>query len=84
MKPLDLPDANFGVKKYKTKCDSVKDMIRILNTHPAYENFRIERKKQIDDSKWNYKLLLDGITAWSTNPKYKEIIWSAIVDNNLP
>ena len=84
MKPLDLPDADFGVKKYETKCDSVKDMIRILNTHPAYEEFRIERAKQIEDTKWDYKKLLSGITAWSTNPKYIDIIWTAIVDNNLP
>ena len=84
MKPLDLPDADFGVKKYETKCDSVKDMIRILNTHPAYEEFRIERAKQIEDTKWDYKKLLAGITAWSTNPKYIDIIWTAIVDNNLP
>ena len=84
MKPLDLPDADFGVKKYETKCDSVKDMIRILNTHPAYEEFRKERAKQIEDTKWDYKKLLAGITAWSTNPKYIDIIWTAIVDNNLP
>ena len=84
MKPLDLPDADFGVKKYETKCDSVKDMIRILNTHPEYEEFRIERAKQIEDTKWDYKKLLAGITAWSTNPKYIDIIWTAIVDNNLP
>ena len=84
IKPLDLPDADFGVKKYKTKCDSVKDMVRILNSHPAYEKFREEREKQIDAGKWEYKALLDGVTAWSTNPKYKDIIWSAIVDNNLP
>ena len=84
MKPRDLPDANFGVKKYDTKCDSVKDMIRILNTHPAYEQFRVEREKQLDTGKWNYKQLLKGITAWSTNPRYTEIIWIAIVDNNLP
>ena len=84
MKPLDLPDADFGVKKYKTKCDSVKDMVRILNSHPAYEKFRTEREQQIDAGSWDYQLLLDGITAWSTNPKYKDIIWSAIVDNNLP
>ena len=84
MKPRDLPDANFGVKKYDTKCDSVKDMIRILNTHPAYEQFRVEREKQLDTGKWNYKRLLKGITAWSTNPRYTEIIWIAIVDNNLP
>tara|TARA_A100001011_G_C14191421_1_gene791508 strand:- start:412 stop:1053 length:642 start_codon:yes stop_codon:yes gene_type:complete len=84
MKPRDLPDANFGVKKYDTKCDSVKDMIRILNTHPAYEQFRVEREKQLDTGKWNYKQLLKGINAWSTNPRYTEIIWIAIVDNNLP
>lgn len=84
MKPRDLPDADFGVKKYDTKCDSVKDMIRILNTHPAYEKFRVEREKQLDSGKWDYKRLLKGITAWSTNPRYTEIIWIAIVDNNLP
>ena len=84
MKPRDLPDADFGVKKYNTKCDSVKDMIRILNTHPAYEKFRDAREKQLDKGKWNYQQLLKGITAWSTNPRYIEIIWIAIVDNNLP
>ena len=84
MKPKDLPDANFGVKKYETKCDSVKDMIRILNTHSAYTLFREERKIQLDKGKWDYKKLLEGITAWSTNPDYTKIIWTAIVDNNLP
>ena len=39
MKAKGNPDASWGVKKYKTKCQSVKDMIRILNTHPAYEGF---------------------------------------------
>ena len=84
MKPLENLDASFGVKKYETKCDSVKDMIRILNTHPAYEKFRIERQKQLDKGKWDYRKLLLGITAWSTNPNYIQIIWTAIVDNNLP
>ena len=84
MKPLENLDASFGVKKYETKCDSVKDMIRILNTHPAYEEFRIERQKQLDKGKWNYRKLLLGITAWSTYPNYIQIIWTAIVDNNLP
>jgi uncharacterized FlgJ-related protein len=84
MKPLELPDASFGVKKYRNKCDSVRDMIRILNTHPAYELFRERKEQQIDDGKWNYRELLDGMTAWSTNPDYGAIILSAIVDNQLP
>jgi hypothetical protein len=84
MKAKENPNAKWGVKKYETKCDSVKDMIRILNNHPAYEDFRKEREKQLNTGKWDYKQLLLGITAWSTNPDYVKIIWTAIVDNNLP
>jgi Bax protein len=84
MKPLELPNAKFGVKKYRNKCDSVRDMIRILNTHPAYELFRVRKEQQIDDGKWNYRELLEGMRAWSTNPDYGAIILSAIVDNQLP
>ncbi len=84
MKAKGNPDANWGVKKYKTKCDSIKDMIRILNNHPAYKEFRIEREKQLDSGKWNHKTLLSNITAWSTNPEYSKIILKAIVDNKLP
>jgi len=84
MKALGNPDANWGVKKYKTKCESIKDMIRILNTHPAYEKFRNARAQQLEDGKWNYRQLILGMTAWSTNPDYAEIILQTIVDNKLP
>ena len=84
MKAKGNPDANWGVKKYATKCQSVQDMIRILNTHPAYKEFRISREKQIDAGKWDYRELLSGMTAWSTNPDYKEIILQTIIDNKLP
>ena len=78
------PDASWGVKKYVTKCQSVKDMIRILNTHPAYKEFRKTREENLVSGKWNYRELLSGMTAWSTNPDYKEIILQTIVDNKLP
>jgi len=84
MKALGNLDASWGVKKYKTKCASIKDMIRILNTHPAYEKFREARATQLEDGKWNYRRLMLGMTAWSTNPDYAEIILQTIVDNKLP
>ena len=84
MKPLGLPDAEFGVKKYKTKCESVKDMIRIINNHPAYEKFRQERIIQQKDGKWDYGKLMDGLTAWSTNEQYKTLILKKIKMLNLP
>ena len=84
MKALGNPDANWGVKKYTTKCGAIKDMIRILNTHPAYEKFRSYREDQMSTGRWNYRKLLSGMTAWSTNPDYQEIILQTIVDNKLP
>ena len=33
----------WGVRVFKTKCDSVKEYIRLLNEHPAYEDFRTLR-----------------------------------------
>ncbi|SVD15173.1 uncharacterized protein METZ01_LOCUS368027, partial [marine metagenome] len=84
LKPKDIPDAKFGVKMYETKCDSVKDMINILNNHPAYEDFRIERAKQLKNNKWHYQKLLAGIKAWSTNVKYPAMIYATIVDKQLP
>ena len=84
MKPKEVPDAKFGLKKYKTKCDSVKDMIRILNTHQAYTEFRVERNSQVKQGRWNYKTLLPLLSAWSTNPDYAKIILSTINERELP
>ena len=84
MKPKDVKDAKFGLKKYATKCDSIKDMIRILNTHPAYTEFRVERQKQIKKGTWDYDRLLDLISAWSTNPDYHKIILRTIKERELP
>ena len=84
MKPKDVKDAKFGLKKYATKCDSIKDMIRILNTHPAYIEFRVERIKQIKNGTWDYDKLLSLIDAWSTNPDYNKIILRTIKERELP
>ena len=35
MKPAAIPNARFGVKKYVTKCQSVEDVIDIINRHTA-------------------------------------------------
>ena len=34
LKPLELPNARFGVRVYKTKCESVQSMIDTINNHP--------------------------------------------------
>ena len=84
MKPKNMPDVEWGVKKYKTKCHSVRDMMAIINRHSAYKEFRAERNKQLLDNKWNYKKLLPLLESWSENTEYAEIIYQTIVDRNLP
>ena len=84
MKPLGVENAKFGLRKYATKCDSVKDMIRNLNTHTAYTDFRVERAEQIKKGQWDYKVLISKLSAWSTNPDYGKIIMRTITERKLP
>lgn len=74
LKPLELPDADFGVKKYPTKCDSVIDMIDIINRHPAYDNFRLERLVQLTTGKINLGKQVEQLSRWSTNPEYTSLV----------
>ena len=84
MKPMGIPKARLGEKRYTHKCQSVTDMIRIMNTHPAYKEFRRERDNQVYSGRWNYEKLLKGMRAWSTNPAYADLILDTIKDKNLP
>ena len=84
LKPMGIDNPNFGLKMYKTKCDSVKDMIRNLNTHRAYTEFREERAEQIKNGQWDYKVLISKLSAWSTNPDYGKIILRTIKERELP
>lgn len=84
MKPAAIPNAEFGVKKYGHKCESVSDMIRIINNHPAYKPFRRSRDAQYDTGKFDYYKLLQGLRAWSTNPDYADIVMGKIKQLKLP
>ena len=84
MKPLGVENAKFGLEKYDTKCDSVKDMIRILNTHTAYTDFRVERSEQIKLGQWDYQRLISLLNRWSTNPDYGKTIMRTITERKLP
>ena len=76
MKPAAIPNAKFGVKKYETKCQSVEDVIAIINRHPAYKEFRAER--DLDKYEPNITKMVFGLSAWSTNEEYPKIILQKI------
>ena len=84
MKPRDNPNAKFGVKKYLTKCDSVQDMMDIINNHYEYEGFRIEREKQLKTGELDWVTLLPYLHAWAENDRYREIISETIIARVIP
>lgn len=63
----------WGVRVFSSKCKSVKEYIRILNEHPAYEEFRKERANQLkfSDTLEPFKLL-KTLTKFSTTDDYAE------------
>jgi len=76
MKPQENPNAIWGVKTYITKCKSVQDMISILNRLEVYKDFRLERQRQKDAEIIDVAKQIELLSAWSTNPKYTQIVKS--------
>ncbi len=66
MKAKGRPDANWGVRKYKSLCSCIQDYIQILNNHPAYEEFRSARDWEIKMYGYtNATTLSRFLVAWS-------------------
>ena len=78
LKAKGNPDAEWGVKSYETKCDSVMDMIYTVNTHHAYEGYREERTRQ--GHSVNINKLIEELHKWSTNEKYVDLVKSKVKD----
>ena len=61
----------WGVRVFKTKCDSVKEYIRLLNEHSAYEDFRTMRTKMLATNQpLDSKKLIKTLKAFSTTEDY--------------
>jgi len=75
--------AKWGVKKYPTKCASVRDMIHILNTKSVHKEFQRERTLQRVLGTKNVMRLAGSINSWAQNPDYSNEIKDVIRDNGL-
>lgn len=63
----------WGVKAYNYKCDSVKDVVRILNDLHYYDSLRYHRDKGADATTLAYHL-----ESFSTNPEYGNLLKAII------
>ena len=67
----------WGVKVYETRCDSVRDYLRILNEVFAFTEFRAERDSGIDDC----LILADYLSLYASNQNYTELVKEVIKYN---
>ena len=67
----------WGVKVYETRCDSVRDYLRILNEVFAFSEFRAARDSGIDDG----IVLADYLTQYASNQNYTELVKKVIKYN---
>ena len=74
MLPLGMEKwQGWGVRVFETKCDSVKEYIRLLNEHPAYEDFRKLRTQMLATNQpLDSKKLIKTLKAFSTTTDYAE------------
>lgn len=82
VKPLNQPESKFGLKKYETKCHSVKDYIKTLNTGSAFEDFRELRFKMIKNDNLDVLLLVETLSRYASNPNYVKLIKKTIKSLN--
>jgi Bax protein len=78
IKPKDNPKAVWGVKVYKTKCQSIQDYVDLLNSHPAYKDFRELREEMVIAGIFNYDKLIDTLDLFSTNPEYTTLLKATV------
>jgi uncharacterized FlgJ-related protein len=74
-------NAKWGLKKYRTKCASVQDMVNILNTKEVHRDFRNERNRQYSKKLPDINKIVDRLDKWATNPNYRDGIKQIIEDN---
>jgi uncharacterized FlgJ-related protein len=70
----------WGVRIFPTKCQSVSYFINLLNTHPAYEDFRDKRNTMlILGQPLDAKVLIKTLKLYSTTDDYSDRV-NFIVD----
>ena len=80
IKPFDTKDQTFGIKVFKTKCSCVSYYIYILNNNSAFSEFRVQRKKMLDNNKVNVIKLVDYISKYATDTEYVSKVKRTILD----
>ena len=78
LKPLNIENPTYALKKYKTKCLCVKDYLKHINNHPAYQKFRDLREKMIKNNDMNVMLLAKHLNKYASDTLYVQKVIDTI------
>ena len=79
MKAKLRPNANWGLRKYISMCDSVEDYMNLLSTSYKYKEFQELLLSQWFKNEVDLFVLVDLLYNYAENPKYEEEIKNLII-----
>ena len=82
MKPLDIPNASWGLRIFETKCESISYYIDLLNNLHHYNDFREERMKQYISDLVDVERLAMTLAIYAEDVYYTQKIIQTIRELN--
>ena len=72
MKAKERLDANWGLRKYNSMCDSVEDYMNLLSTSYKYKEFQELLLLQWFENEVDLHALVDTLYNYAENPNYMD------------
>ena len=82
MKPIDKPNASWGLRIFETKCESISYYIDLLNNNHHYKDFSKERIKQYVNDFVDLEKLAGTLAIYAEDVYYTQKIIQTIRDLN--
>ena len=74
MKPLNIPNASWGLRIFETKCESISYYIDLLNNLHHYKDFREERMVQYISNLVDLEKLVETLAIYAEDVYYTQKI----------
>ena len=74
LKPLNVPNASWGLRIFETKCESIAYYMWLLNYNHHYSQFRKERLSQYINDIIHVELLAETLAIYSEDVYYTQKI----------
>ena len=82
LKPLNKPNASWGLRIFETKCESISYYIELLNYNHHYSDFREERLMQYSSDLVDLEKLASTLAIYAEDVYYTQKIIQTIRELN--